>query len=435
MATYKVLQDIESEDKLFGPFTLKQFIFGFVAIGLGFAMGYTATLPIPTLIKILPISIIFPPFAILLFLALPLGREQPNDVWLFAQLRFYLKDRARIWNQEGLSELVTITVPKREERTLTNSLSQGEVKSRLGALANTLDSRGWAVKNVNTNMYGQPGYLSGADTSDRLVATTELPQDVNTVEVLASDDMFDPNASATAANLDRMMQQSAEETKKRAIENMSKASVAPAPTNTATPSTQQTPQDYWFMNQTPPATQPQNPIPTNYSTFGSSQVVSPGVDSQVAAAGEETEEEKALAHKLAEQGNNKYEVNSGHIKVLQPLHDHDGNLIQQPSPTTETSATPEATAPTSPGIDYSKLVDNDPLPDEPGFGKQTPDSVLASTPPATPLPPIPAPVAEPPQDPSIQTLALNNDLNISTLSREANRVKEGDDGEVIISLH
>ena len=40
MAVYKVIQDIEAEDKLLGPLTLKQFIFGAVAVGFAFVAFY-----------------------------------------------------------------------------------------------------------------------------------------------------------------------------------------------------------------------------------------------------------------------------------------------------------------------------------------------------------------------------------------------------------
>ncbi len=36
MATYKVIQDIEAEDKFLGPLTLKQFIFGAAAVFFGY---------------------------------------------------------------------------------------------------------------------------------------------------------------------------------------------------------------------------------------------------------------------------------------------------------------------------------------------------------------------------------------------------------------
>jgi hypothetical protein len=51
MATYKVLQDIEAEDKLLGPLTLKQFIFAAVAIAIGFVEFKLITVGGPAIIK------------------------------------------------------------------------------------------------------------------------------------------------------------------------------------------------------------------------------------------------------------------------------------------------------------------------------------------------------------------------------------------------
>jgi len=36
MATYKVIQDIEAEDKLLGPMTLRQFIYAVIVVVMGF---------------------------------------------------------------------------------------------------------------------------------------------------------------------------------------------------------------------------------------------------------------------------------------------------------------------------------------------------------------------------------------------------------------
>ena len=64
-------------------------------------------------------------------LAAPIGKDQPTEVWLLARIRFFLKPRQRLWNQDGMSQLVTVTAPKKEERVLTDGLSQTEVRSRL----------------------------------------------------------------------------------------------------------------------------------------------------------------------------------------------------------------------------------------------------------------------------------------------------------------
>ena len=52
---------------------------------------------------------------------------------------------------------------------LTKGYSQTEVESRLKALANTLDTRGWAVKNINAGSYAQAGRYGQNGSSDRLI--------------------------------------------------------------------------------------------------------------------------------------------------------------------------------------------------------------------------------------------------------------------------
>lgn len=208
MATYKVLQDIEAEDKLLGPLTLKQFIFAALFLGLGFVGFLTITSGAPSFIKLFMASILLPFMLILGFLAAPIGQDQPNDVWLLARLRFLFKPHRRVWNQDGMSQQVTITAPKREIHVYSDGLSQTEVTSRLQALASTMDSRGWAVKNVTTNLYSQPGYLSPGADSDRLVSPAEFPQEVAPVNVQAADDILDTANNPIAQHLDQLVQQS-----------------------------------------------------------------------------------------------------------------------------------------------------------------------------------------------------------------------------------
>lgn len=160
MAQYKVLQDIEAEDKLLGPLSLRQFLYAVIAIVLGFIAF--------RLFPVQPLLIIpfLPPIALFAVLAAPFGRDQPSEVWLLAKIRFILKPRRRIWDQAGLQELVTVTAPKKVERQLTDGLSQTEVRSRLKALADTIDTRGWAIKGVATNMATNPALYR--QSGDRL---------------------------------------------------------------------------------------------------------------------------------------------------------------------------------------------------------------------------------------------------------------------------
>jgi hypothetical protein len=176
MATYKVIQDIEAEDKFVGPLTLKQFVFAmfgalfgylsFVVAAKGLAWGLIVTSP---------------PMLFGFFMAVPWSSEQPTDVWFLAKIRFRLKPQRRIWDQAGLQELVTITAPKKQEKPKTKDLTQSEVQSRLKALAETIDSRGWVIKNVP--LQNQPG----ATDSDRLVSPEILPTQAETTTAAVPD--------------------------------------------------------------------------------------------------------------------------------------------------------------------------------------------------------------------------------------------------------
>ncbi len=302
MSTYKVLQDVEAEDKLVGPLSLRQFIFA----GIAAICGYLIFLAFSK--GVWPFAIIFfPPMLFCAFFAIPWGKDQSTEVWALAKLRFILKPRRRIWDQSGTKELVTITVPKKIERRLTNGLNQYEVDSRLRALANTIDSRGWAIKNVNVNMYTQPA-SANLETSDRLVEASSLPQDVASVDIRPSDDILDENANPVAHHFEDMITASASAHRQEIMAQMQAPTPAPA-------QAQQTaaPNDYWFMHQ--PAS-----APAGQAMFGATPVVTPGsTDNDVPTvphAAEPTAAEEAMVEKFREENNSFSAVTQGHMKII-----------------------------------------------------------------------------------------------------------------------
>lgn len=349
MGTYKVIQDIEAEDKLLGPLSLRQFIYAIVVIVLGFIAFQFSKINTVLVIPFIPPMLFFG------LLAAPLTKDQSSEVWLLAKVRFFLKPRRRIWDQSGIKELVTITAPKKIEKILVKDLSQIEVKSRLEALANTIDSRGWAVKNVNVNLFAQPSYVLGQADSDRLIDPSLMAQDVPAFEVTAAEDMLDTQNSRAQA-LEQKIATSSQTHKQQVVQNMHKPAQA-----------QQAPADYWFLNQTP-----QQPAQPGMATFNKSSVVQPGQNITQTAPTSITpsDDEKALLDKIHKEKSRATPANS-HLKTLRPLSE------QAPAPT----------------------------------------------------PPKPAP------SPVISNLAANNDLNVETIARQANKKPEKlDDGEVVISL-
>lgn len=370
MATYKLIQDIEAEDHILGPLSLRQFIYALLAAFLYYICFFLITRG-----GAFFLILFLPPALFFTFFAFPFGKDQSTEVWALAKLRFYFKPRRRIWDQSGIKELVTINVPKKIERPLTNGLDQTQVRSRLNALANTLDSRGWAIKNINVNAYSHPNPMMAAN-SDRLIEASSLPRDVPNVDVTASDDILDEHTSPIAQQFQQMINQSEQQHRQQLMTQMN--APAPGPSQVSTGQASATPPaDYWFMNQAAGAT----------STAPTYQ---PHIDA--IHAQDATPEEEALAAQMRAKSQQK-DVYQSHLRTLQPIRAQQSDNTQ-------------------PATDLQ-------------VGGSTPPVTQADT----------AMTAQP--DPAILNLASNNDLNVATLAREAHKAKgeEPPEGEVVISLH
>ncbi|MCA9329890.1 PrgI family protein [Candidatus Saccharibacteria bacterium] len=347
MATYKVLQDIEAEDKFLGPLTLKQFIFAAIAI----VCCYLSVIFLTKGIWVL----VFPMVPIIMvtgFLAFPWGRDQPTEVWLLAKIRFMFKPRKRIWDQAGIQELVKITAPpQKDPEYYSDNLSQNEVHDRLKALASTIDSRGWAVKGVGMSQASELIQQS----SDRLVNASVLPQAIDADDPADVNDMFN---NQRVGNIDSQITSS---------DNLHRQDIVDKMQNTQ--DTKLPSENFWFMNQS------SNSMPgiTNFST----------------STKQNTPEQDFLPPSMRKQPTLDNEdakilntLKSNKIKHKQTLHNH-------------------------------KTIDPD---RHNNFGYQSPSPVTVVTNPVT------------------IELAGNNDRNIESLAREANKT-QADDGEVVISLH
>jgi hypothetical protein len=371
MATYKVLQDIEAEDKFVGPLTLRQFIYAAITALCLYLSFWALTKHAPFFLAIL-----LPPAIVGGILAWPWSRDQPTEIWILAKIRFALKPRRRIWNQDGISQLVTITAPKRVEKHYTNELSQTEVKSRLRALADTIDSRGWAIKNVNTNLYAQPSYVSTTADSDRLLDLSALPQEVSNLDVQASDDILDPVSNPVAQHLDQMIKASGQTHRGEAIARMQ--SVREGTDQGPSKGPTSTPQNLWFMQTPAPA------VPAGYATFDA-QTVDPNATTPTPEKLSPEEEKKLLAQ--LHPGSEVSGPSFSHMRVIQPLS--------------------------------KSKVQSGPA------GRQGPKSKADKG----------QTTSRPAADPAILGLANNDDLNVATLAREANKSrKQPPDDEVVVSL-
>lgn len=221
MASYKVPQDVEADDKLLGPFSFKQFIY-LIIVAMAIGMGY--------LLSQIFIGLAIIPLPIILFfgaLALPLRKDQPMEAYLGALISFYfLKPRKRFWVPDGLNELVAITAPKQVEPERTKDISGHEAKARLGYLTDIVESDGWAVRGVGVANQGVS------------FMNTELHQ-----EAESANDMMD-NESGTSQKFDRLIEQRSTEKRNDLVNSFQNqassgasapAFASPAPTPTPAP--------------------------------------------------------------------------------------------------------------------------------------------------------------------------------------------------------
>ena len=232
MATYKVPQDVEADDKLIGPFSFRQFIYLIiVALSIALAWGL-AQLFVGLAIIPLPVIIFFGA------LALPLRKDQPMEIYMAAMVSFYLKPRQRLWDPEGIESLIEISAPKTIEVQRTKDLSQTEAAQRLSYLADIVDTQGWAIR----------GVAGGSGTA--------MNNDVY-LEAQSAEDILDTNTSV-AHTFDQMMLQSTERMHEEAKQRMMQATVPqpPALPSVPTPITPQA-QNFSTATQTTP-TQPAN---------------------------------------------------------------------------------------------------------------------------------------------------------------------------------
>lgn len=376
MATYKVIQDIEADDKLLGPLTARQCIYAAIGV-VSCYVSYLVSINGAAFLVVFLLPFIGFGF----FFAWPWSKQQSTEVWALARVRFALKPRRRIWDQNGTKKLVTVTAPVQTDPR-RNNMSEREVVSRLQALANTIDSRGWAVKNVPVSLYQAPNSLSA---SDRLIAGQVLAGGNPGPGTFDSTDIFDVAANPLAGQLEAKMATAASNKRQQLVHALD----APAG-DTGAAAAQ--PASNWYTPQ-PSA------VPT------------------VPAGNPNAADEALIARSLG-----------------QPQ-----TPGQQPA---TTSVQPQPAAQITPApASYSNIRT-----------PQLPAAQMAAGVPAgqgNPSVQPPTAAVTPPVNPAILELANNNDLNISTIAREARQIsgahpdgtlgspgrdQAGQGGEVSISL-
>lgn len=147
MGQYKVPQDVEAEDKLIGPLSLRQFIYAIVAIIWGALMWVIfKNVPIIAIILILPVSGVF--------LALAFGRKegQTFENYALALVRFAVMPRKRFWMKDT-SVVIVKEAPPPPKKAEDIERDPRQVRGQLQQLALILETQGNIPKDPNIQLY------------------------------------------------------------------------------------------------------------------------------------------------------------------------------------------------------------------------------------------------------------------------------------------
>lgn len=408
---HKVPQDVEADDKFFGPLSFKQFLFG----GGSLVLGYVIFVAISR--GAWPFAIVLLPFfAFFTALAFPWSKDQPTELWLASRIRFLLVPHKRIWNQSGMKDLVTITVPRREVHIYSDGLSQDQVRSRLSALATVVDTRGWAVKNVMATPQGAVVPMQQQTTpSDRLVEArndASLTERVAVVE--STQDIMDEQKNPVAQQFNSLLQQSTDKHKQdtlamiqQARHNAEQQAAGAGPTlpqvspQAAAPTQAHQQDTNWHL------TQKQQPKDPTLASFQQTATVLPGqtttdpavnVGVGIATVGKQ-DEEKLLEHVKEKKKRDKEILKRSHLKVIKTPEEIEQEEAEERARVAEESIRQQMAEQEASAAQYN-----------------------------------PTPASTTPVDPAILNLASNDDLNVETLARQAQKDKLDDDTEVVISL-
>lgn len=201
MGQYKVPQDVEAEDHILGPLTLKQFIYAIVAVAWG-GIWFLVLQKVLLLYAIVAVPVV------LIFLLLAFYRRdgQNFEQLLIALVGFFANTRKRIWRKEEIVESFHVEPAKPHQEV--SQRNPTDVRAELTRLAELADSRGINKHEAVLPMPAQ------------IMSDTVGPAPVAPIIEEPAKDLYDLSTSPLASNLNALIEQAAADVKKEAVEQM-----------------------------------------------------------------------------------------------------------------------------------------------------------------------------------------------------------------------
>jgi hypothetical protein len=228
MGTYKVPQNVEAEDKILGPLSLKQFIYALIGLGYGFL-----TFAILKSVLILWFIVGVPPTLFMLGLGLYQREDQPLEVFVVAIAQFFVRPKQRFWRKEPIAEVFRLEPPPPKPEPVKRDPRQ--VRSQLQQLAELVDTRGWSMKEPELQ---EPEEAPVIDLQDRIGSETLglRPALAAAPVVTEADDILNTQTAA-AQNLNVLIENTVKSVRAEAVEKMRSPTAPPTPPAIPKPAT------------------------------------------------------------------------------------------------------------------------------------------------------------------------------------------------------
>ncbi len=213
MGQYKVPQDVEAEDKLIGPLSLRQFIYIIVALAWGGLMWRIFSFNI-----ILMIIAIIPVSGFFILLGVGRRQEQSFENYFVALVRFAFIPRIRVWDKDISHEMIVKTEEKKPEVIKEKNVNKGSLQQ----LALIMDTHG-TKKDPTIQLQDSTNQaaLYGQRILDPSQIAGNIAEQPRTQRVTTQDDMLD-TTSARSNEVGQLLENVETKIHDQALANMKK---------------------------------------------------------------------------------------------------------------------------------------------------------------------------------------------------------------------
>lgn len=159
---YKVPQNVDIEDKVIGPLTLRQFMIMLIAVGIIVILNFMMVGALRLLFWLVAMFIC----AIAITFSFVRYGDQRLEIFAFSAYKTLTKPRKRVWKKESIILQETHKAAPAPEQKETHKKNLDEARNDFQRLAEVVDSGGFST-------------LGG---KDRITATTSIPTNDQDVE-------------------------------------------------------------------------------------------------------------------------------------------------------------------------------------------------------------------------------------------------------------